>query len=139
MKTPAVLALAILIAPAASAAGHTYFPNSARYACSNAAKAAGLYIPALRSGNTGVVESALAHVAMIKLTIPACDMAPVKGTITAVERRGSTRELRYKAWIVRTLIDNPEEFAGVATTGYTEPDALFGALEVRMAEYCSAN
>lgn len=139
MKTPAVLALAILIAPAASAAGHTYFPDSARYAGANAAKAAGSYTSALRSANTGVVESAIAHVAMIKLTIPECDMTPVKGTIAAVEWRGSTRELRYKAWVVRTLLDNPELFAGIAKTGYTEPDALFGALEARMAEYYSAN
>ena len=139
MKTTAILALAMMMAPAASASGHTYFPDSARYARANPAKTAGSYNAALRSANAGVVESALAHVAMIKLTMPGCDIRPVAEAVSAVERRGASKELRYKAWIVRTLLDKPELFAGIAKTGYPEPDALFGALEVRMAEFTSAN
>ena len=94
---------------------------------------------ALSSTNSGVVESALAHVAMVKLTMPDCEMKSVKAGVTAIERKGATEELRYKAWVVRTLIDNPNLFAGTAKAGYEGPDALFAALASRLAEYYAAN
>jgi len=139
MRTFAAVSIAIMIASPARASEKQYFSDSATYACIGAARAAGSYIPALSSANSGVVESALAHVAMITLTMPGCAMRSVKANVRAIERNGATEEVRYKAWVVRTLMEKPELFAGVAKAGYDEPDALFGALAGKLAEYYAAN
>jgi hypothetical protein len=139
MRTLAAVTIAMMIASAAGASEHNYFSDSATYACIGATKAAESYVSPLSSTNTGVVESALAHVAMIKLTLPACEMRSVKASVAAIERKGETEEVRYKAWVVRTLMENPDMFVGVAKTGYDEPDALFAALASRIAEYYATN
>ncbi len=139
MRILAASTIVMMIASAASATEKNYFSDSATYACLGATKAAKSYISALSSTNTGVVESALAHAAMITLTMPACDMTSVRGSVTAIETKGGTEEVRYKAWVVGTLMDNPKLFVGIAKAGYEEPDALFAALAGRMAEYYAAN
>jgi hypothetical protein len=139
MRTSLFVAIALMIGPAARATGHNYFSDSASYARRGATKAAESYLSALSSTNNGVVESALAHVAMIKLTKPDCEMGSVKACVSSIERKGSTEEVRYKAWVVKTLMDNPELFAGIAKAGYKEPDALFAALASKIAEYHAAN
>lgn len=139
MRTVAAVTIAMMITSAARAAERNYFSDSATYACVGAAKTAESYMSALSSTNTGVVESALAHVAMIKLTMRDCEMRSVKASVKAIESTGMTEELRYKAWVVRTLMDNPDLFVGLAKAGYKEPDALFAALAGTMAEYYAAN
>jgi hypothetical protein len=139
MRTLAAVTLAMMISSPASASEHLYFPDSATYASFGAAKAADSYMSALSSTNKGVVESALAHVAMITLTMPGCEMRSVKARVTAIECKGATEEVRYKAWVVRTLMEKPELFVGIAKAGYEEPDALFAALASKMAEYYAAN
>ena len=139
MKTLAAVAVAVMIASAANAQVQNYFSDSARYACVRAMKAAEAYTPALSSPNDGVVESALAHVAMIKLTMPDCELNAVKGVISRIESKGTTEELRYKAWIVRMLMDNPMMFGDVARAGYEDPDALFAALASKMAAHYTSN
>jgi hypothetical protein len=138
MRTFAAVAIAMMIASPASASEHNYFSDSATYASPGASKAAESYTSALSSGNTGVVESALAHVAMITLRVPDCVMISVKAKVASIEMRGMTEEVRYKAWVVRTLMDNPKLFVGIAKAGYEEPDALFAALASKLAEYYAA-
>lgn len=138
MKALAAVAVAMMITSAANATGRSYFSDSARYACVGAAKAAQAFKPALSSPNQGVVESALAHVAMIKLTIPECELRSVSAIISGIEVRGMTEELRYKAWIVRMLMDNPRMFGDVAKAGYEDPDALFAALASSLAAHYAA-
>lgn len=139
MRTFAAVSIAIVIASPARASENQYFSDSATYACIGATRAAESYIPALSSPNNGVVESALAHVAMITLTVPGCAMRSVKANVTAIESNGVTEEVRYKAWVVRTLMEKPELFDGIAKAGYEEPDELFGALASKMAEYYAAH
>jgi hypothetical protein len=139
MRTIAAVTVAMMIASAASASERNYFSDSATFACIGATKAAVSYLSALSSTNNGVVESALAHVAIIKLTMPDCEMGSIRARVTAIESRGVTKEVRYKAWVVRTLMDNPELFSGIAKAGYNDPDALFAALASKMAEYHAAN
>jgi len=139
MRALAAVTLAMLAASPAGASERHYFSDSAACACLGATKAAEAYMPALSSPNTGVVESALAHVAMITLTMPDCELRSVKARVKAIERKGVTAEVRYKAWVVRTLMDNPKLFVGIAKTGYEGPDALFAALAGTMAAYTAAN
>jgi uncharacterized membrane protein len=138
MRTLAAVTIALMIASPSRASDRTYFSDSAKYASVGAMNAAGTYVAALSSTNSGVVESALAHVAMIRLTMPHCEMGSVRSTVATIERNGVTQELRYKAWVVGMLLDNSEVFAGSAHTGYEDPDALFAALAASLAEYYSA-
>jgi len=138
MRTLAAVTAAVMIASTATASEHSYFSDSAAYACAGAAKSAGAYRSALASKNTGVVESALAQVAMFRLNMPECEMGQAKANVRAVESRGATPELRYKAWVVRTLMENPGLFAAVPKSGYAEPDALFAALAGTLAEHYAA-
>ena len=139
MRALAAVTMAMLLASAASASERLYFSDSAACACLGATKAAESYLSALSSPNRGVVESALAHVAMITLTMPDCALRSVEEKVKAIESKGVTAELRYKAWVVRMLMDNPKLFVGIVKTGYEGPDALFAALEGRMAAYYAAN
>ena len=135
MRISAAVTVAMMIASPAIASGHSYFSDSATYARAGATKSAGAYVPALASTNKGVVESALAHVAMIALTMPQCDLSSAKASVKAIESRGATAELRYKAWVVRMLMENPGLFAALPKAGYGEPDELFATLAGRLAEY----
>jgi hypothetical protein len=139
MRTAAAVTIALIIASAAHATGRHGISDSARLASFGAAKAAEAYIAPLSSPNTGVVESALAHVARIKLIMPDCTMRSVKATVASIERNGATEELRYKAWVVRMVMDNPAQFAGIPKSGNDEPDALFALLAGRLAERPDAN
>jgi hypothetical protein len=139
MKTLAAVAIAMMIVSTSSASDRNCFSDSATYARFGAAKAAEFYVPALSSSNEGVVESALAHLAMIKLNMPGCELRSVKAGVRAIERKGMSAEVRYKAWVVRTLMERPELFEGIARSGYDGPDELFGALASRMAEYYAAH
>lgn len=139
MRALAAVTIAMMIASASRASGQNYFSDSTTYASVGAINAAEAYKSALSSSNKGVVESALAHVAMIKLTVPDCEMRSVKASITTIETKGATEEMRYKAWVVRALMDNSKLFVGIKKAGYDEPDALFGALSSKMAEYYRAN
>ena len=105
MRTIAAVTIAMMMASAASASEHNYFSDSATYACVSATKAAESYISALSSTNRGIVESTLAHVAMIKLTMPGCEMRSVEARVAAIESKGVTEEVRYQTWVVRTLMD----------------------------------
>ena len=138
MRTITAVTIAMMIASAASASERHFFSDSATYVHVGASRAAGFYAAALASSNPGVVESALAHVAMIALTMPDSDMSAARACVAAIERKAPTRETRYKAWVVRSLMDNPKLFAGMAKAGYEDPDALFAALAGRMAEYYAA-
>jgi hypothetical protein len=135
MRTLTAVTMAMMITSAATAAEGRYFSDSATYVRVGASNAARAYSAALASTNTGVVESALAHVAMIALTMPDSNMSTVKPRVAAIETRGFTKEVRYKAWVVRSLMDNPKLFAGMARSGYGDADALFAALAGRMAEH----
>jgi hypothetical protein len=86
------------------------------------------YAACLDSENNGVVESALAHVAMFKLMYPVKDFSVLKRAIGRVAERSDSQEIRYKAFLVSSLFRNPKQFAGIARTDYESPDELFSAL-----------
>ncbi len=135
MRTIAAVTIAMMITSTAAASGRRCFSDSAAYAGIGAAKVAAAYTTALASTNRGIVESALAHVAMIALTIPDADMSSAKARVAEIEAKGGTEEVRYKAWVVRMSMENPNLFTGMARTGYEDPDALFAAMASRLAEY----
>lgn len=93
-----------------------------------------LYARCLHSDNDGVVESALAHTAMLKLMNPSAEFAVALPDVETVANINGSAEIRYKAYLVATLLRTPGLFTQVATTGYSSPDDLFAALAGRMHE-----
>jgi heptaprenylglyceryl phosphate synthase len=91
-----------------------------------------LYASALRSENIGVIESALAHVAMMRLMNPAEEFYKAKVQVELIASTNPSQEVRYKAYLVGTVIKNPGLFAEAKEAEYASPDELFAVLAARM-------
>ena len=97
------------------------------------------YAECLKSENEGVVKSALAHIAMVKLMYPVKALDQLKREIDRVAARHSSNEIRYKAYVVASLFENPKLFAGEARTDYDSPDDLFAALSGQLHRVIVSN
>jgi len=82
----------------------------------------------LSSTNNGVVESALAVTAMIKLDLPLDEFPMVRDRIAYLAAHSSKPMIRYRACLVEAVLTNPEMFRDVVGYQYTNPSTLFGAL-----------
>ncbi|MBX2989662.1 MAG: hypothetical protein KF749_00690 [Bacteroidetes bacterium] len=111
----------------------TYFSEASSVRGANLAKAEKQYANCLKSANDGVVESALAHVALLKLMNPERDFALVAPAVDVVAGTNPSPEIRYKAYLVSNVLRNPELFSGEARTSYESPDELFSVLASRMS------
>lgn len=135
MKTAAVV-VALMMAGAVyageSSTERSYFANAAMYQSVNTAKAERGYLGCLHSRHEGVTESALAHVAMMKLAVPQGEFKALKAGVTEVARKAANPELRYKAWLTASVLENPELFGGIARGEFNSADELFGALASRL-------
>lgn len=142
MRVHKVLLLAIVAATVATNAfsqtevsvvkERPYFPDILTIQSADFGKLEKKYAACLASENDGVVESALAHIAMFKLMYPVKELATLKRAVEQVAARHDSKEIRYKAYLVSSLYENPKQFANEARTSYANPDELFGALASRM-------
>ena len=138
-KYTVVAALMMLAAVAYSQNDETgYFAHPASYSHATAPKAERNYLACLSSTNEGVIESALAHVAMMKLMLPEGNYASLTSRVTELTRTAASPELRYKAFLTESVLANPSTFVTLARTGYATPDEFFGAVASRLGEYYSA-
>ena len=138
-KYTAVAALIMLAAVAYSQnGGACYFAHPASYTHATAPKAERNYLACLSSTNEGVIESALAHVAIMKLMLPEGNYASLTSRVTELTRTAASPELRYKAFLTESVLAKPSTFVTLAKTGYTTPDEFFGAVASRLGEYYSA-
>lgn len=137
MKTYAAVIATMVLAATVSAQTTSvkYFADESRYSSPNALRAERGYTVCLGSENDGVVESALAHITMMKLMKTTDDNKAVRTKVTVLARTASSPELRYKAFLTKSVLENPEMFKSMATTAYASPDELFGAVASRMSGY----
>ena len=102
MKSAVVVAIVMIAATMSAQGANTeqgYFANVARHNDVSAINAGQRYLSCLQSNNEGVVESALAHVAMMKLAVPGGKYDALKTKVSQIARRAATPELRYKAFL----------------------------------------
>jgi len=125
-------ALMLLATTVAYSHNGGYFSEPARYGDAERSKAERGYLHCLEATNDGVVESALAHVAMMKLAVPAGGLEMIESRVREISRTSPSPELRYKAFLTDMVLTHPETFAALVTTGFETPDALFGALAGRL-------
>ncbi len=134
MRTAAIVALMLAAAGAfAQPAAPACFAHPSSYATLDVARAGRAYAAALASENSGVVESALAQTAMMTLAAPGSTTRDLRRAVGRVAQSAASRELRYKAYVVGRVMDDPALFAGLENGEYGDPDALFGAASARMA------
>jgi hypothetical protein len=137
MKTFAVvLAGGLLVAGATahadekadSAAVRPYFSDSASHAQADISRAIGKYKPCLECGNSGVIESALAHLAWMKIMRPEADLSAMRETLDQLSVAGTTPAIRYKAYMTFLVVDDPGMFAKIRSGTYNGSDELFAAI-----------
>jgi hypothetical protein len=116
-----------------------YFADEALYNSPNALRAERSYVECLGSDNDGVIESALAHVTMMKLMNVMDDNEALRTKVAALARKASSAELRYKAFLTKSVLENPAMFRNLASTSYDGPDELFSAVASRLSECYAAN
>lgn len=83
---------------------------------------------ALKSGNAGLVESAIFHSLKFMIFYPEQDVAKLKKQITRLVKEGETRNIRYKAYLASQFLNNPDLLATIEKADYKDADEFFKML-----------
>ncbi len=109
-----------------------YFPSYESYRTKNVELAAKNYLHSLESTNEGVVTSALAQIGRMKLYFPARSFTDLEKKIAELSLNGETSNIRYRAFLVSNIFNNPGTFSIEASTTFEDSEALFSALSSRL-------
>jgi hypothetical protein len=134
MKAAKVLTIAVMLAGAGAAAAQPAIPAAASYRKVDAARAEKQYLAGLASLNEGVVVSALAQVARMKMAVPHEQFARLHDAVGDLVHEGRTPAIRAKASLAAIVFDNPALFEGDADRQFGTADELFGTVAQRLAE-----
>ena len=105
-----------------------YFPDVLVIQTADYAVLEKKYAACLNSENDGVVESALAHMAIFKLMYPIKEFRTLQRAIETAAHQHPSLEIRAKAKLVMALYETPEIFVSEARTDYASPTELFETL-----------
>ena len=141
MKAAAVI-LGIMLAVSASdaqsmTATEGYFSDATNFGPTLIGQAEKGYVNCLQSSNDGVVASALAHVAVMRLALPTRGFSEVESQVAKLVKNASTPELRYKAYLTLVVMQHPEIFRNVGHQGFACCDELYSVLASRLCNYTS--
>ncbi len=118
----------------AVSAERAYFPDILTIQRANYERLEKLYAAALNSENEGVVESALAHVAMFKLMYPVRELSILHRAVERIMKSHASPAIRHQAYLVDVVYESPAMFAQAARTTYESPDELFDELAAQVHE-----
>lgn len=140
MKTYTIVAAGLLLA-SVSASGQpnqkAVLHGTGSYAVTPAyneayvQKAVKTYATLLNSDNDGVVASAIAHLALIKIDMPDVELDGVRAKIADLVESGRTPAIRYKAYLASIVFQTPEMFRGGSKVGSTVSDTFFREIASR--------
>ncbi len=137
MKAVAMFAAAMVLmtAPAMQAQEKNdgkFFSDPDAYKTANIPVVLKAFESCLASENEGVQESAMAHLAMLKLVLPATDAAAITHRLEEMATAANEPGVRYKAYITSQVYRSPELFAGEGGETYNNGDELFTVLAGRL-------
>jgi len=141
MKTFTVVAIGLLAGGSVAAGqsvrvdatpARSYFASVSRYEAVDLDKLQDNILINLASENYGVVESALAHAAHLRLARPDIDMSDIQEAVIALASEGPTAALRYKAHLVSQVCFDPARFGTALQGTFTNGDAFFAVLGSRL-------
>lgn len=130
MKTLMMLALAATISTTAVTQDR-YFSDARRHRSVDLAPVAQRYIESLRTGNDGVMKSALAHATWMKLMVPEQHFTALQSEIAALSATASSPEVRYRAYLATLVFDRPAMFKGEEEKDFPFGDDLFTSIAQR--------
>jgi hypothetical protein len=130
----AALAIGLTTGATAKGNGRAYISDSKNYSPEKIDKAAKNYITSLNIQNEGVVESALAQVAALKLVTPAREFSKLKEKVAELVISGRTPTVRYKASLTLMVFENPEMFSEMPGSHFSDGDQFFIELANRIQE-----
>lgn len=135
MKTRKLVVVAMMLAGiSAGASAQSCFSSTTVEGPALKAKIVQNYLACLASANEGTVESALAHIAALKLSNPRIDLSGFDDAVTRLSRKGSTPLIRYKAYLTGAVLDNVALFANESRKAYTEADEMLLAVSSRLSQ-----
>jgi hypothetical protein len=111
-----------------------YFSTAESYATANLTQAKKVFKWSLESDNDGVVESALGHIAHMRIMLPQEVMTDVEEAVTELAANGRTPVIRYKAYLVSLVFDNPTRFGQTVLNTYASSDELFGVIATQVQQ-----
>jgi hypothetical protein len=108
------------------------FSAAARYHTADSRVLEHAYVGCLGSTNDGVVESAIAQAAWMKLALPDVPFKNIQAALGILSVNGGTATIRYKAYLAGLVFDDPAMFAREAAKEYSSSEHLFSALGQRL-------
>ncbi len=136
MKAVTIFAAMVFFAAPAMQAQNAdynkYFSDSSVYKTANIPAALKAFESCLTTDNTGVQESAIAHLTMLKLMLPAVEAAKISRELEMLSTSAPQPSTRFKAYIASQVYKNPELFATAKNADYSNGNELFNALASRM-------
>jgi len=90
------------------------------------------YAQGLTSDCNGVVESALAHTALLRILKPRLDLREIQATIAGLSESGRTPVIRYKAYLATMVFESPASFAGEMKSESIESDQFFSEIAAKV-------
>jgi hypothetical protein len=136
MKAVTIVAAAMVLMTASMNAqnknNNSYFPDPAVYMKADVQKALEAFESCLSVQNEGVQESAMAHLAMLKLKVPTVDGSRIMHRLEGISTTASAPGTRFKAYITSQVYRNPELFVVERAGKYNDGEELFTALATRL-------
>ena len=127
-----IVATLVLTAGVQRLNAQSYFSDVVSCQAADLKKAEKNYLACLDSPNDGVLESGLAHIAMMKIFFPASAFPTLEQKVAELSVAGRTPTIRYKAYLTSAVFENPTAFALVAMAGYEDGEQLFKSLAAQM-------
>jgi hypothetical protein len=142
MKRYAVFAVTLMMVAGASTASSQekageergVFASRSSHQRADLAKVERRYLACLQSLNDGVVESAIAQVAHLKLYCPGKCFAGLQGALSRLAVTGRTPAIRYKAYLAMLVFDHPAMFVNEQEAEYSTEGQLFTAIGKRLQQ-----
>ncbi len=134
MKTRvAVTVMAVVVmATMTAAAQNRFFSSLETHRSTDLGKIACKYTNCLKSGNVGVIESALAHVVRMKMYVPELECPGLRQEISSLSVAGPNASVRYKAFLASLVFDTPGLFKEEAVREFDTPEELFNSVALRL-------
>lgn len=141
MKTYTVIALGLTLA-ASMASGQEsirqdaterpHLSSTLSYTTTNLSKAKRGFVWTLKSNNDGVLESALAHIAKMRVVLPQEEMKEIEAVLGELASSGRTQVIRYKAYLATQVFASPSVFWEEAVAPHESSDEFFTAIASRL-------
>ncbi|MFN0157515.1 MAG: hypothetical protein ACKVRP_05515 [Bacteroidota bacterium] len=127
MKTLTIAGLLVATMTTTTIAQHNTVVSPIKAQTINFVKAEQRYLDCLRSSNDGVVMSGLAQVGKMTLTFPTQSFDLLRQEVQELAESGRAAAIRYRAYIIGAIMDNPMMFGEIRDTISSDNDDIFPA------------